>query len=128
MYPQVLKEVLEMIGRNDVWELCLAKNIPEKMHEASGRKNTEEPIYTIKYDTINATINSKISIKLNQRQLWFFSELQKGRKLKAEDIVEKWSVGIATSWRDIAELINHRAIHFIGTNKNGHYQINLSGG
>ncbi len=112
----------------DVWELCLAENIPEKMYKEMGRKNVKELIYTIKYDTINATINSEIAVKLNKRQLWFLSELQKGHKFRADDLSQKWKVGIATSRRDIAELINHKIIHFIGANKNGHYEINHSGG
>ena len=124
VYPEVLRTILEVIGRSDVWELCLAENIPQKMYARTEFNHAERPIYTIKYDTINTTINSEISVKLNQRQLWFVSELQKGKKLKAEDIIKKWDVSIATSRRDISELLKHEVIIFIGANKNGFYKIN----
>ncbi len=122
-YPQVLKGVFEMIGREDIWELCLAENIPEKMCQEMGRKNVKCAVYRDKFVPINEMLTQNIAVKLNQREIWFLGELQKDRNLKAANIEEQWQVTNRTAKRDISNLLHHKLINFIGANKNGYYEI-----
>lgn len=123
VYPQVLKGLLEMIGRADVWEVCLAENIPEKMHPKTAVSRPENPIYRDKYVPINVMVNLDVAIKLNHRQLWFIGELQRGKKLKADDIATQWWVSHKTAKRDIASMLEHNAICYNGARKNGFYTV-----
>lgn len=82
----MLKALLELIGRADVWEICVQKEIPSKMSANKHQKKPKNAIYRDKYVTINVVISSELAIKLNQRQLWFIGELQRGKKAKAENI------------------------------------------
>ncbi len=123
VYPQVLKGLLEMIGRADVWEVCLAENIPEKMHPKTAVSRPENPIYRDKYVPINVMVNLDVAIKLNHRQLWFIGELQRGKKLKADDIATQWWVSHKTAKRDIASMLEYNAICYNGARKNGFYTV-----
>ncbi|MEM7620748.1 MAG: hypothetical protein AAF228_09870 [Pseudomonadota bacterium] len=122
-YPQVLKNVLEVIDRTDVWEFCLTENIPAKMYHKTGGYKQEASIYSVKYDPTNLITSLKIDIKLNNRQVWFIGELRIRKNLKANDIVKQWSVSNATAKRDIAGLVDANLIHFVGAKKNGHYEV-----
>ena len=123
LYPQVLKGLLEMVGRADVWGACLAENIPSKMHTKTGVSSSENTIYRDRYVPINVMVNLDIAIKLNHRQLWFVGELQRGKKLKADDIAAQWWVSHKTAKRDIASMLEHGAISYNGARKNGFYTV-----
>lgn len=122
-YPQVLKNVLEMIGRGDVWELCLAENIPDRMRPVPGRQLNGKQFYRDKFVPINVIVDLEIAIKLNQRQLWFVGQLQHGKRLKADDIVSQWWVNRKTAKRDISSLVEYGVIRYNGARKNGFYTI-----
>ncbi|MBP7948879.1 MAG: response regulator [Verrucomicrobiales bacterium] len=55
------------------------------------------------------------------RQKWFLDELQKGRKLRREDLERKFSVSTATAKRDLGVL--SAQVEFTGTGKHGVYTL-----
>jgi hypothetical protein len=122
-YPQVLKSLLEMIGRGDVWQHCLTENIPSKMSPKPGGGRGGNGIYRDKFVPINVIVDLEMAIKMNGRQLWFMGELQRGRRLKAEDIAKQWWVTDKTAKRDISALIEYGAIRYNGARKNGFYTV-----
>lgn len=123
LYPQVLKGLLEMIGKTDIWEVYLAENIDSKMHPKACVTRSENTIYRDKFVPINVIVNLDTAIKLNHRQLWFIGELQRGKKLKADDIATQWWVSHKTAKRDIASMLEHNAIYYNGARKNGFYTV-----
>lgn len=123
IYPNVLRRMLEIIGRYDAWELCTENDIPEKM-ESTFYKASNEDIYSIKFVTINVVVDARIASQFNQRQLWFLGQLQRGNKVRAEDIVGTWQVSAITAKRDIAGIVDAGMIKFVGARKNGWYMVN----
>ncbi len=123
IYPNVLRRMLEIIGRYDAWELCTENDIPEKM-ESTFYKASNEDIYSIKFVTINVVVDARIAGQFNQRQLWFLGQLQRGSKVRAEDIVMTWQISVITAKRDIAGLVDAGMIEFVGARKNGYYVAN----
>jgi predicted HTH transcriptional regulator len=78
-------------------------------------------------DTVFGAVTDTVSgLDLNERQRWIIEQLLAGIKIKAEDVVQKWSVGEATVRRDLAGLRNHGLIEFVGAPKTGHYRIKSS--
>jgi DeoR/GlpR family transcriptional regulator of sugar metabolism len=60
---------------------------------------------------------------LNDRQRWFFQQLQSGRAVNTDDIVKRWKIGIATAERDIRGMKKSGLIEFVGAPKTGRYQL-----
>jgi Fic family protein len=50
-------------------------------------------------------------------------ELQRGKKLKAENIAKQWWVNEKTARRDIASLVEYGVIRYHGARKNGFYTV-----
>lgn len=122
IYPNVLRRMLETIGRYDAWELCTENEIPEKM-ESTFYKSSNRDIYSIKFVTINVVVDARVADQFNHRQLWFLGQLQRGNKVKADDIATIWHVALVTAKRDVAGLIKARMIAFMGARKNGWYIV-----
>jgi len=74
-------------------------------------------------DAVNDAVNA---LSLNERQRWFIQQLQAGRNVNSEDIVEHWKIGIATAKRDIISLRKNALIEFVGPPKTGRYQLKVS--
>ncbi len=121
-YPHILRMVLELIGRSDVWDICAQQSIPQKMLANSLRKTVEKRVYYDRFVGVNVVVDSHIAGQFNQRQLWFLGKLQQGHKLKTNDIAPVWRVTARTAQRDIAGLMEARLIQFTGAPRNGHYQ------
>jgi len=68
-YPLILKGILEMIGRDDIWQLCIAENIPEKMYGKLYKNGVKNPIYRVKNEPVNSIAESKKTLKLNNHQI-----------------------------------------------------------
>jgi hypothetical protein len=122
-YPAILKGLLVLLGRYDIWELCVVNNIPEIMSSRSQNSRSRQSVYEDKYVHINVFLKYNIAIKLNHRQLWFIGQLQLGKKLKANDISKLWLVSIKTANRDIAAILEHKIIKFNGARKSGFYAL-----
>lgn len=90
----------------------------------SSKNDLEFEIYTINFDSIKSLKQFAKLQNLNQRQIWFYSQIhEKKQNTKANDIVSKYAVSIATAHRDIKILMNLKLIKFIGSKKTGSYTI-----
>ena len=80
-------------------------------------------VYSIKIDTIKSHKQFAKIQNLNQRQIWFYKKIvENDKNARANLIVSKWYVGIATAKRDIKTLVDLKLIKFVGSNKNGYYK------
>jgi len=121
--PSMLRMMLELIDRSDVWELCVQNGIPQKMRLSHPGTHPRQGIYSDRFVSINVVVDLQAGGQLNRRQLWFLGKLQQGKRVKAESIVSKWRSTPRTARRDIAGLMAARLICFIGARRNGHYEI-----
>lgn len=121
IYPAVLRILLEMIGREDLWALCKEYSIPEKMNKAANRIPPKIDIYSAKSVTINVMLNSQMAGQFNPRQLWFLLQLQQESRVTCNDIVSIWKVTLRTARRDIAGLEEAGMVAFVGAKKTGYY-------
>lgn len=71
---------------------------------------------------INVPINSWPA-GLNERQIWFLTELSRSIRIAAEDIARCKNVTGKTAKRDIANLKARRLIRFVGAKKTGSYLL-----
>lgn len=120
-YPEVLKGLLVMIGREDVWRYCLLKNIPQKMSAGTDESIENKALYSDKYVHIDVVLNREIAAKVNQRQLWFLGELQNGQSIPGRQMAKIWKKSQRTARRDIQAMLNLGLIKYCGSPKNGHY-------
>lgn len=120
-YPEVLKGLLFMIGREDVWRYCLLKNVPRKMTAGKGENIEEKALYGDKFVHIDVVLKREVVAKVNQRQLWFLGELQSGRSIPSRQIAKIWQKSQRTARRDIQAMLNLGLIEYRGAPKNGHY-------
>ncbi len=124
LYPEVLRGVLEIIGRNDVWGYCVMNNIPNKMFPTITAQSNCDAFYRDKYVHIDVIVKFDMALKLNQRQLWFIGELQNGKHIGANEIAKTWQKSYRTSKRDIQGLTKIGLVDRIGARKNGYYSLN----
>lgn len=68
------------------------------------------------------TMNDPDSKELNQRQLWFLTQLSSGSRCCAEDLIKVWSVSLKTARRDIALLKSLELVTYVGSRRNGRYR------
>lgn len=123
IYPEVLKGVLFMIGRQDLWRYSVLKGIPRKMGKKGDMKMDQSSLYSDSFVHMDVIVNRELAIQMNERQLWFVSELQNGRRIRANDITKVWDKTLRTARRDILEIIERGIIEYCGANKNGHYRL-----
>lgn len=124
-YPEVLKGLLEMVGKTDIWEIYQREQLSKKSNNKAAIKETKNTIYSDRSVTINVVIKLEIAKKLNHRQLWFIGELQQKKKPKADNIVTQWQVNMRTARRDIKGLLKQKIIHHKGSKKNGFYATTI---
>ncbi|HEU5047350.1 MAG TPA: hypothetical protein VFT64_05835 [Rickettsiales bacterium] len=122
-YPQILRVILELIGRSDVWNLCLQHAIPQKMLTELPRKTSLSSAYDDTFVVLNVLVDLQTGCQLNQRQLWFLGKLQQGGRAWAQDLCSVWQVNHRTAQRDIAGLVQANLIRFTGAKKNGRYVV-----
>lgn len=117
--PSILKFVLEQIGGLPQTETSARP----KEEIISIRAVNQDKIYSTGNCTINITISPRIAQKLNQRQLWFLSQLQQNEKVKADDIAALWGTSIGSAKSDISEMTRMGLIRFYGAKKTGLYKL-----
>lgn len=123
IYPEVLKGLLKMIGRIDVWRYSLLKDVPRKMADQIGERQGPRDVYSDKFVHLDVVIDLRIATLLNQRQLWFLGELQNNFDAKADAIVTVWRKTLRTARRDIQGMLDMDMITYRGAPKNGRYII-----
>ena len=67
-------------------------------------------------------VNVPEHVPVNERQHWFLEQLGAGKKLKAADIADHFTVTNMTAKRDLADLKGRGMIEFIGSPKTGWYR------
>lgn len=120
-YPSMIKALLRILGRIDIWEgyerQVMMSETELKKYEISQKNEF--------YSDIFVGMNLSFNIKLNQRQLWFIKRLQLGLDVKTLNIVKFWNVSARTAERDISVLINYGIIKFVGSKKKGIFKLNI---
>lgn len=114
--PNVLRVLLELIGKDDLLELY-------QQHLSATEKQSSQEIYSAGFCTINKTALPENIRNLNQRQLWCLLLLERGHKVKADDITTAWKVSLRSAKVDIAGLVTAGLIRFIGSKKTGYYKV-----
>jgi hypothetical protein len=61
--------------------------------------------------------------KINQRQVWFLQQLQRGREVRAADLERVHAVSKKTAKRDIASLRHFNIIRYVGSPSRGRYMF-----
>ena len=110
---------LQLAGYGDLVDTLA--HLPSSAQE--GKKCFVRTFYYINFDTFESAPRVHDLQALNQRQLWFYHEISKGRKLDAQNITAFWHVGVASARRDIAKLIALNLICFVGSKRNGFYVL-----
>lgn len=118
--PEFLAAILKIIGYSDLARYLMQT---EKRKKALKVVPTIE-VYSINFDAIKSPDLLDVVRQLGIRQVWFYSQLKKGRRYGVDDIVAFWGVGTATAKRDIADLIRLGLICFVGSKRLGFY-VNL---
>lgn len=118
--PEFLAAILKIINYGDVAQHLMLQE--KRKHTLRSVPNIE--VYSINFDTIKSADVLDVVRQLGIRQVWFYSQLKKGRQYGVDDIVAFWGVGTATAKRDIADLIRLGLICFVGSKRLGFY-VNL---
>jgi len=121
IYPEILKGLLKMIGRVDVWRYSLLKGVPGKMVGQIGEQQDPRAVYSDKFVHIDVVIDLEFATSLNQRQLWFLGETQNNSHVRADAIVTVWRKTLRTARRDIQGMLDIDMIAYCGAPKNGRY-------
>ncbi|MDC7675136.1 hypothetical protein [Asticcacaulis machinosus] len=120
--PTILVFVVREIGGDDLVDAFETFSRRRTSTEVSSTPPFVRSINVSNNGTLNGTIS------LNRRQTWFVSELSKGHACDARNIVNYWKVSIRTARRDLAELLRHKRIRYIGAKRKGMYEIQGLGG
>lgn len=115
--PVFVEWFLRHSGHDDLAETFLARS---KAAE-NGSSVPSLEFYSIKIDPINMEEHLEVIQNLNQRQVWFYFQIQQGHLVTARDLVEVWQVGLATAKRDIAGLVNLGLVCYVGSKRAGFY-------
>lgn len=115
--PVFVEWFLRHSGHEDLAEMLLARSAMA----ANGCAVPQLAFYSIKIDTDQMEEHLEVIQNLNQRQVWFYSQLQEGHLVTARDLTEVWQVGSATAKRDIATLINLGLVSYVGSRRSGFY-------
>jgi ATP-dependent DNA helicase RecG len=126
-------------GYKRIQEVCQAGGYPEPFWEELGiatrvvfkpHPAIAEPVPTpagAPHVAVNVAVNVVVSDVvtegLNQRQHWLLEQLSQGSKLRRPDLERHWDISYRTAQRDIAELVDRDLIEFVGSPRNGVYQL-----
>ncbi|WP_347140801.1 hypothetical protein [Paracoccus sp. SSK6] len=73
-------------------------------------------------DPSHDTLDDPDSEGLNERQLWFLSQISRGSRCRASDLVQMWQISLKTARRDIASLKVSGMIKYVGSRRKGRYR------
>lgn len=120
IYPRILNGLLNIIA-SEVNRTSRASAISNTTRETifSHRAQLQSD-YMDKYVHIDIKFSVTCFKKMNQRQIWFMSEIQKNKTMRLQDLSSMWQCSTKTSRRDIKGLIKLGLIYFHGAKKNGH--------
>jgi len=120
-YPQLVDLFLDLCQRR-----------PERQRKVAGKSDARPELLTRKVapddkklpeNVPNDVPNQIDTTACNIRQLWFISSLLDGHSISAENIATYWKVTNKTAKRDIASLRMKGLIMYVGSRRNGKYQL-----
>jgi hypothetical protein len=114
--PSILRFILMQVGGEELWDAFQFFVKPQKIPPQTAKRETAARRERPKAVTLNGTLPD-----LNERQIWFLTELVQGNKTTAEDISERWTINLRTARRDIAELKTAGHVEFRGARRTGSY-------
>lgn len=118
-YPDLLRGILHLIKRADLWELGVRAGIPEKIKNALAETHPQHKIWGDIRVTPPASENS---VKLNHRQLWFLEELARKLRMQNKDIIAFWGITERTAKRDTQGLLRARLIRTMRKGSSSWYE------
>lgn len=127
--PSVAHLIILMRTYTSIYQtvMGLAELIPSDPGPSRGlslsQNGIKSEIYTDKNVGINVGVPLALKGKLNERQIWFYGQLQQKTRVRARDIVQVWSVTSRTAERDVARLVAIGAVYRRGSRKAGGYLI-----
>jgi ATP-dependent DNA helicase RecG len=77
---------------------------------------------------VDEPVDELVNEPVNERQKWFLTQLRQRFPVKAENIMQRWGVSLATVKRDLAELRKLELIEFTGSAKTGSYRLQQKNG
>lgn len=117
--PMIASWFLECCGYDALAEILLARSRVEE----NGATTPRLEFYSIKIDPIKMKNSLEAIQNLNQRQVWFYGQIQQGKLITVRDLVEIWQIGSATAKRDIAGLVDLELITYVGSKRTGFYMV-----
>jgi len=114
--PSILQIVLEQIGGTDLRDAFALLNMGERKTVITPPRKIAEKIFRIEVE-----LSARIGKNLNQRQLWFLTQLQQGEQLKSSAIAQEWAVTDRSARADVAALADLGLIRLVGSRKAGIY-------
>jgi len=117
-YPAILQMFLEGAGHDYLIPYIRSE---KQVSESTAETQKKEP-EAGKNVPINVPINPWPG-DLNERQVWFLTELPRNVGVAAEDIAQHKNVTGKTAKRDIADLKTRKLIRFVGARKTGVYVL-----
>ncbi len=117
------KFIEEYLSGRNIWEAFEAADntIQEDFQSIKSMQESENNGADI--CTIKISIPFKCARKLHSRRLWIYSEIQKGVRIKVSDVCKTWNVCKRTAISDFNTLKRIKLIAYMGSKRNGSYQI-----
>lgn len=118
--PSILQIVLEQVGGADLRDAFALLEMGNKgpIHD---KPPAPPPKITEKFFRIEIELSARIGKNLNQRQLWFLTQLRQGERLKSSAIAMEWGVTDRSARADVAALADLSLIRLVGSRKSGVY-------
>lgn len=120
--PSILQIVLEQIGGADLRDAFPFLDIGKKSVRHA-KSPTRPRKIAEKFFRIEVELSARIGKNLNQRQLWFLTQLQQGGQLKSSAIAQEWAVTDRSARADVAALADLGLIWLEGSRKAGRYVL-----
>ena len=117
--PEFLVAILKIIGYGDLAPHVMLR----EKHKKPLKAVPTIEVFSINFDAIKSPDVLDLVRQLGIRQVWFYSQLKKGRRYGVNDIVAFWEVGTATAKRDIADLVRLGLVRYVGSKRNGYYAV-----
>lgn len=121
IYPRILNGLLNIIA-SEVNRTSKVPTISNTNQEMIFLHQIQlQPDYMDKYVHFEIKLPVIFIKKLNQRQIWFMSEVKKNKMIGTQDLSIRWQCSTRTSRRDIKKLLKLNLIELHKTKRGEHY-------
>jgi hypothetical protein len=122
-YPAVLRTVLELIDRNDIWQIAVRSGVEKEMIGILHQINPDYTIWGDIHVTPMTKNHAENSIDWNDRQLWFLDNLHQIGQMRSQHIAEYWGISLRTAQRDASLLREAGLIMLVRNGRDGWYEL-----